>query len=63
MAKYIVVIKGGPIGDFTCIATDSNMETAKENALWSYNSARAHDGIKPLDALPKGTKMIRIYQD
>jgi hypothetical protein len=31
------------------------METAEENALWTYNSLREHDGQPPLKALPKGT--------
>jgi hypothetical protein len=24
-------------------------------ALWAYNSARAHDGLEPLEKLPRGT--------
>jgi hypothetical protein len=42
-------------GNFTCNARASYMETMKQNALWSYNSARAHDGQEPLKKMPRGT--------
>ena len=37
------------------IGTSSSMESAKENALWEYNSMRAHDGLKPINFMPRGT--------
>ena len=40
---------------YTLIGIESLMETARENALWQYNSARAHDGLPPVSNLPKGT--------
>lgn len=43
------------MGSFTCIATPSRTETLAANALWSYNSARAHDGLPPLSRMPSGT--------
>jgi hypothetical protein len=30
------------------------METKEQNALWHFNSARMHDGLLPLQKLPKG---------
>ena len=49
------------MGSYSTVAKASPMETVEENALWDYNSARAHDGLPPLKVLPKGTKMTRIY--
>jgi len=60
MAAYKATLKGGTIGNFTTIATSSPMETKEENALWSYNSARQHDGLKPLKKLPKNFKFEKI---
>ncbi len=34
--------------------------TAAQEALWDYNSARAHDGLPPLKRMPKGTKYQSI---
>ena len=47
-------------GSFTCIATDSLMETVKKNALWAYNAARAHDGQAPVSRMPAGTIYKRV---
>ena len=33
-------------------------ETTRENALWQYNSMRAHDGLAPVSTLPPGSKII-----
>jgi hypothetical protein len=35
-------------------------ETLAKNALWSYNSNRAHDGQGPLTKMPKGTTYKRV---
>ena len=37
------------------VVSDKPSESWYEEALWYYNHARAHDGLKPLKALPKGT--------
>lgn len=37
----------------TCSATYG--ETYRKNALWDYNSCRAHDGLPPLTRMPAGT--------
>jgi hypothetical protein len=42
----------------TC--SSSSRETYRANALWDYNSARAHDGLPPVKRMPKGTKYTRI---
>jgi len=49
-------------GSYSTIAEASLAETLKENALWDYNSARSHDGQKPLKSMPKGTKYEPIYE-
>ena len=47
-------------GSFKCIASASYMETMKQNALWAYNSARAHDGQSPLSRMPSGTVYEKV---
>lgn len=42
-------------GSCTIIGVHSPMETCAQNALWDYNSSRAHDGQPPLANLPRGT--------
>lgn len=37
------------------IVSDKPSESWYEEALWHYNHARAHDGLFPVKALPKGT--------
>ena len=44
------------------IGTSSSIETAEENALWFYNDSRGHDGLPPLNQLPKGTKSEPIIE-
>jgi hypothetical protein len=36
--------------------------TARQHALWDYNSARAHDGLGPVKRLPPGTKITKEAQ-
>ncbi len=33
---------------------------SRADALWEYNSMRAHDGLPPLKRMPKGTKYTRL---
>ena len=47
-------------GPCKIIGVSSPMESARENALWEYNSMRAHDGQPPLSELPKGTTSMRL---
>lgn len=44
----------GSISPF--VATESLMETKEENALWTINSMRDHDALRPLRRLPVGTR-------
>lgn len=48
------------LGAYDTIATETTMESKEENALWDYNNVRAHDGLKPVQALPDGTTFARI---
>jgi hypothetical protein len=50
-------------GSCTIIGTSSLMETAYQNALWQYNSGRAHDGLTPVNRLPEGTRKGRVFYD
>ncbi len=47
-------------GQCEIVGQSSPMETAKENALWTYNSMREHDGQRPVSAFPSGTTSKRI---
>lgn len=47
-------------GPCTLIGTSSATETATANALWEYNSMRAHDGQPPVKQFPPGTQRVRI---
>jgi len=42
-------------GGFSGVARGSYYETYRKNALWDYNSARAHDALPPLTRMPNGT--------
>jgi hypothetical protein len=64
MRKFKVIVPFvddmGSIDSF--IATSSPMETARENALWTINSMRRHDGLRELNRLPRGTKLELIEE-
>ncbi len=47
-------------GPFKIVGKSSAMETAEENALWSYNRTLEHDGSTPVDSFPKGTTAKEI---
>lgn len=46
----------GTISPF--VATDSSVETKEQNALWTLNNMRDHDGLPHLDEVPDGTQFI-----
>jgi hypothetical protein len=50
------------MSSFKTMCHATAMETKEENALWDYNHARGHDGLHPLEALPKGTTFTLIKQ-
>jgi len=49
------------MSEFKTNARESTLETKEENALWDYNHARAHDGLRPLKNLPDKTKFEPVY--
>jgi len=50
-------------GNCRIVGVSSPMETARENALWEYNSMREHDGQPSVENLPRGTKSVRLEDD
>lgn len=48
------------MGSYSTIMTEGPEETKAKTALWIYNNARVHDGLSPLNRMPKGTKYIPI---
>jgi len=49
------------MGSYACKVSD-RYESKHKAALWDYNSARAHDGLEPLQRMPNGTKYQRIVE-
>lgn len=49
----------GSITSFVVRATP--MQSKEEDALWTVNNMRDHDGLPHLERLPKGTKFEKIY--
>jgi hypothetical protein len=49
-------------GNYKTTAQSGWGETYRKNALWSYNSAREHDGLPPIKRMPKGTTYEKINQ-
>jgi hypothetical protein len=48
-------------GTASFMASGSPMESVEENALWTYNKMREHDGQSPLKNMPSGTKYKEIH--
>ena len=42
------------------VATSTPMESARENALWTFNRMRSHDGLPHRNKLPNGTRLERL---
>lgn len=53
MSRYLVTVP-----PTTEQGSYKTMATSRADALWDYNSARAHDGLPPLSRMPAGT----VYQ-
>lgn len=49
-------------GSYRGICSNSGSETYRKNALWDYNSARAHDGLPPIERMPAGTTYAPIVE-
>lgn len=47
-------------GPCKIVCSASYRETYRQNALWEYNSMRAHDGQQPLTRMPNGTTYTKI---
>jgi hypothetical protein len=43
-------------GSYKTIVKSGRSETLAQQALWDYNSARAHDGLPPVSRMPAGTR-------
>ena len=51
MSKFSVKVPPTTeMGSFVCNAD------SRADALWQYNSSRAHDGLEPVKRMPRGTK-------
>jgi len=44
------------------IVRNTVMTSKEEDALSQYNHSRNHDGLKPLNRLPKGVKFVAINE-
>lgn len=55
--KYLVKVPPtAEQGSYKTTASGSLYQTMKQEALQAYNSAREHDGLRPLKRMPKGVK-------
>ena len=50
-------------GSYSAIARGRDLKDVRADALQDYNSARDHDGQRPLNRMPNGTKYILIYEN
>ena len=48
------------VGSCIIVGQSGFGETARENALWEYNSMRRHDDLPPVKGFPQGTVSKRI---
>jgi hypothetical protein len=54
--KYTVKVPPtAQVGSYKTTVTSGRSETPAQQALWDYNSARAHDGLPPVSRMPAGT--------
>lgn len=60
MTYKVTVPPTSEVGSYSRTCKASAMETYRQNALWDYNHARAHDGLPPLSRMPRGTEYIPI---
>ncbi len=53
---YIVKVPPtNEMGSFSTVAQEGYGETVAQNALWAYNDARKHEGLKKVKRMPAGT--------
>ena len=48
-------------GSYSCIVSN-RYESYRKDALWSYNKAREHDGLPPVERMPNGTTYKAIKE-
>jgi len=62
MTKYRVIVPPTEEqGSYeTTVTNNLSPFTKNAEALWDYNSARAHDGLPPLKRMPRGTTYTAI---
>jgi hypothetical protein len=57
--KYTVKVPPtAQVGSYQTTVTSGRSETPAQQALWDYNSCRAHDGLPPVSRMPAGTSYI-----
>lgn len=61
IAKFPITAYMSPIS--YVVTDDSHSESKEENALWHYNKSREHDGLRPLEHLPRGTTFTRMEEE
>ena len=49
-------------GSYKTTVKGSYGQTYRTEALQDYNSARAHDGLPPINRMPKGTEYATMYE-
>ena len=60
MARYKVTVPPTmEMGSYSTVVSDKHQSKEKD-ALWDYNSARSHDGLRPLKRMPNGTRYKKI---
>ena len=55
MNYTVTVPPTAQVGSYKTTVTSGRTETLSAQALWDYNSARAHDGLPPISRMPSGT--------
>ena len=63
MKKTVYLVKVPPtmeMGSYSTKVTGAYTQSKEKEALWDYNSARAHDGLRKLKRMPNGTKYIKF---
>lgn len=63
MRLYIVQIPPTHDQGNHCMRFMCNRCEVRKEALWDYNSARAHDGLPSISRLPAGTTIRRAIGD
>jgi len=56
---YVVTVPPtAEVGSYTT-RVRGPLPNARRDALWDYNSTRGHDGLPPVDRMPRGTKYTK----